>query len=164
MTLSPVRSGDNADRAVWHLGALIEFDATAEQTGGCFAVTRHTCRHGTAAPLHRHEREDEVFIVLAGELSVHIAGHWFRVPTGSTLFAPCGVPHAYRVESPVCRFLAVITPGGFEQWFTDTGTPAETLSLPPAPTEPPDVALLVSAAARHNVEILGPTPDPASAD
>ncbi|MGK8508122.1 cupin domain-containing protein [Nocardia asiatica] len=158
MTWSPVRSGDNAHRAIRHLGALIEFDATTEQTGGALAVTRHTCRLGTAAPLHRHDNEDEVFVVLNGELSVHIAGRWFRLPAGTTLFAPRGVPHAYRVESQVCQFLTVITPGGFERWFTATGTPAETLTLPPAPPGPPDFALLVTAAARHGVDILGPTP------
>jgi quercetin dioxygenase-like cupin family protein len=158
VTPSPLRSGDDVGRAVWHLGALIQFDATASQTDGRLAITRHTCRRGTAAPPHRHEHEDEIFIVLAGELTVHIEDQRFRVSTGATVFAPRGLPHAYRVDSDICRFLTLITPGGFEQWFAETGRPAESLSLPPAPTSPPDTTLLAAAAARHGVEILAPSP------
>ncbi|WP_157172557.1 cupin domain-containing protein [Nocardia pneumoniae] len=162
MTLSPFRSGDDTHRAVWHLGALVQFDATASQTDGRLAITRHTCRCGTAAPVHRHEHEDEIFIVLAGELTVHVAEQRFRVTVGSTVFAPRGLPHAYRVDSDVCRFLTVITPGGFEQWFAETGRPAESLSLPPAPTGAPDTVQLAAAAARHGVHILGALPPSAT--
>ncbi|MGY2093473.1 AraC family ligand binding domain-containing protein [Nocardia gipuzkoensis] len=95
---------------------------------------------------------------MAGELSVYVAGKWFHARSGSTVFAPRGLPHAYRVDSQVCQFLTVITPGGFEQWFVRTGRPAERLSLPSEPDGPPDIALLTSAAADHGVEILGPTP------
>ncbi|WP_040785822.1 cupin domain-containing protein [Nocardia pneumoniae] len=158
MTVPPFCSSDDQHRAVWHLGALVQFDATASQTDGRFAITRHTCRRGTAAPLHRHEHEDEIFIVLAGELTVYVAGRWFHVRSGSTVFAPRGLTHAYRVDSQVCQFLSVITPGGFEQWFAETGRPAESLSLPPAPTSAPDTAELTAAAANLGVEILGPTP------
>ncbi|MGY2093570.1 cupin domain-containing protein [Nocardia gipuzkoensis] len=158
MTLSPFSSNGDHDRAIWHLGSLVQFDATTDQTDGRSALTRHTCRRGTAAPLHRHQKEDEIFIVVAGELTVYVAGQWFHAKGGSTVFAPRGLPHAYRVDSPICQFLTVITPGGFESWFAETGRPAESASLPPEPTGPPDIGLLASAAARYDVEILGPIP------
>ncbi|WP_280313371.1 cupin domain-containing protein [Nocardia abscessus] len=156
--MPPFCSSGDQDRAIWHHGSLVQFDATASQTDGRFALTRHTCRRGAAAPLHRHEREDEIFIVLAGELTVYVAGRWFHVRSGSTVFAPRSLPHAYRVDSHVCEFLTVITPGGFESWYAETGRTAESLSLPREPIGPPDIGLLASAAADHGVEILGPTP------
>ncbi|MEV6322866.1 hypothetical protein AB0M45_16965 [Nocardia sp. NPDC051787] len=73
---------------------------------------------------------------MAGELTVHVADQRVEVSTGSTVFAPRGLPHADRVDSEVCRFLTLITPGGFEHWFTETGRPAESLSLPPVPASP----------------------------
>ncbi|MCP2280828.1 cupin domain-containing protein [Nocardia amikacinitolerans] len=158
MADAPFRNTDDLDRAIWHFGSLIQFDATAEQTGGRFAITRHTCLSGTAAPLHRHTREDELFIVVHGRLDIHIDGRRYHAAAGSITYAPKGLPHAYRAVSPTCQFLTLIAPAGFEQWFTETGTAAASLALPPTPTGPPDITALTAAAARRGVEILGPPP------
>ncbi|NKY60712.1 cupin domain-containing protein [Nocardia flavorosea] len=155
----PFQATDDVSRAVWHLGALMQLRLTGEQTGGRFALTEHRCRRGTAAPLHRHALQDETFIVLEGELAIHIDGRDFRAGPGSVTFAPRGLPHFYQAESEECRFLALIVPAGFEQWFVETGEPAGNLSLPPIPDSPPDVGALIAAAARYGVEILGPPPN-----
>lgn len=155
----PFQATDDVSRAVWHLGALMQLRLTGEQTDGRFALTEHRCRRGTAAPLHRHALQDETFIVLEGELAIHIDGTDFRAAPGSITFAPRGLPHFYQAESEECRFLALITPAGFEQWFVETGEPAGDLSLPPIPDSPPDVGALIAAAARYGVEILGPPPN-----
>ncbi|MGV0771424.1 cupin domain-containing protein [Mycobacterium syngnathidarum] len=147
---------DDVSKAVWHLGALVQFRITGEQSGGRFALTEHRCRRGAAAPLHRHELPDETFIVLEGELRIHIDGSLFRAEAGSTTFAPRGLPHSYQVDSDDCRFLALIMPAGFEQWIVETGQPAGDLSLPPITNSPPDVGALTAATARYGVEILGP--------
>ncbi|MBF6180797.1 cupin domain-containing protein [Nocardia otitidiscaviarum] len=154
----PFQAADDPTRAVWHQGALVQLRVIGAQTGGRFALTEHLCGRGAAAPLHRHTMQDELFLVLDGELSITVDGNRFRARSGSITFAPRGLPHCYHVESDRCRFLALITPAGFEQWFVDTGLPAGDLSLPPTHTSPPDVAALISAAARYGVEILGPPP------
>ncbi|OQO92455.1 hypothetical protein B1813_09665 [Saccharomonospora piscinae] len=154
---APFQTTHADTRWLWHLGSLLQLKATGEDTAGRFAITEHTCRQGAAAPLHRHSREDETFVVLEGELSIHIDGQVFSAAAGSLTFAPRGISHAYRVESPTCRFLALITPAGFEQWFTDTGEPATSPTLPPRPG-PADTAILADAAARYGVELLGPPP------
>lgn len=158
MVHTPFQITAGTGRAIWHFGSLIQLDATAEQTGGRFALTRHTRLFGTAAPLHRHTREDELFLVVHGQLDIHIDGHRHHAPSRINHSRPRGIPHAYRAVTPTCQFLTLITPGGFEQWFTETGTAATTLALPPAPTTPPDMAALTTAASRHGVEILGPPP------
>jgi len=47
-------------------------------------------------------------------------------------------------------------PAGFEGFFLSTGRPAEALTLPPPPAGPPDMAALLSAAAAHGCDIVGP--------
>ena len=154
----PFQAADDVSTAIWHLGALLRLRITGEQSDGQFALTEHLCRRGAASPLHRHTLHDETFIVLEGELAIHIDGRILRGAAGSFTFAPRGLPHSYRVESEECRFLALITPAGFEQWFVDTGEPAGAVALPPMPDGPPDVAALATAAARYGVEVLGPPP------
>ncbi|SFB39939.1 Cupin domain protein [Amycolatopsis marina] len=155
---APFQTTSADARALWHMGALLRLKATGEDTAGQFSLTEHTCRQGTASPLHRHTREDEAFLVLEGELRIYIDGRHYHAQAGSLTFAPRGLPHAYRATSPTCRFLALITPGGFEQWFAETGEPALSPNLPPAPSGPVDTTRLISAAARYGVEVLGPSP------
>ena len=70
------------------------------------------------------------------------------------------VSHAYVVTSATARFLTLHTPAGFEQFATEVGEPAQALTLPPPPAGPPDFAALVQAAARHQITILAPPPQP----
>ena len=45
---------------------------------------------------------------------------------------PRGVPHTFRVESPVAAMLGVIAPGEFEQLFRNLSVPAGERALPDA--------------------------------
>jgi hypothetical protein len=65
------------------------------------------------------------------------------------------------VSSEQARFLLVVEPAGFEDFVRALAEPAQRLELPPAPTEPPDVARLAAIAAEYGVEILGPAGIPA---
>jgi hypothetical protein len=51
------------------------------------------------------------------------------------------------------------TPAGFEQFPVEVGEPAEGLTLPPPPEEPPDMERMMSIAAKYDIEILGPLPE-----
>ena len=46
------------------------------------------------------------------------------------MFLPRGIPHTFRIKSPVARMLNYITPGGFENFFSTIGTPATSFELP----------------------------------
>jgi quercetin dioxygenase-like cupin family protein len=154
----PFQTAVNEGRALWHLGALMQFKATGEDTGGQFWLAEQTSAKGYASPLHRHTREDELFITLEGELSIEIDGKHYEAPTGAVTYAPRGLSHTFRVESPTSRFLILTTPAGFEQWFFETGEPAQSLTLPPEPTEPPDFGRIIGALAAYGVEPLGGPP------
>ena len=53
---------------------------------------------GIATPLHRHTREAEAFFVLDGLSSTGPATRPSSSPTGSFLYLPLGVPHAFRIR------------------------------------------------------------------
>ena len=79
---------------------------------------------------------------------------------GTAAFLPRRLRHAYVVTSATARFLVLHAPAGFEQFAAEAGQPAEALTLPPPPAEPPDLAALAKAAARHGITILAPPPQP----
>ncbi len=102
------------------LGEQVQALLRSEHTGGRLAVGIVTTPPGGGPPVHVHEREDELFHVLEGELEAFSSGTWTRVPAGGTVFLPRGIPHTFRNASArPCRFLVVLTPGGFERYFAD---------------------------------------------
>lgn len=153
----PFQTATGEGRAIWHMGALLQFKAVGAETGGRFWLAEQTSARGYASPLHRHTNEDELFIVLDGEISVEVDGKPFAAPAGSVTYAPRALSHTFRVESPTSRFLILTTPAGFENWFFETGQPAGSLTIPQMP-EPPDVGALIGSLAAYGVEVLGPPP------
>src|SRR5262249_34428436 len=112
-------------------------------------------RRGAASPLHVHEREDEQFLVLEGSVGFVIGDERAIAHAGQSVFLPRGVPHAYVVLSDTARVVGSATPGGFEAFFTDLGTPV-------VPGEPPaagpSIPELIEAGPRFGVALVGPPP------
>ena len=67
--------------------------------------------------------------------------------------------HVHR-RSEQARFLLVTEPAGFDGCFARGERARSALEIPPAPTEPPDIAGL-TALAEYGIEILGPPGIPA---
>lgn len=124
----------------------------AEET--CSLVDAEAER-GNMPPLHVHHDEDEVFYVVAGRLSVLTPGSTVTLAPGEAAFAPRGVPHTYRVESDTARWTVATTAGGFASFVAETSTSAAADGYAP-PELMPEPAVLVEAAARQGIEILGP--------
>jgi quercetin dioxygenase-like cupin family protein len=155
-----VISGPDTQAAIWFLGALAQVRVSGEQTGGAFALADHLARRGNASPVHVHDRDDETFFVLDGELRVFVGEEEHTAGPGTVAVLPRRLRHAYVVTSATARFLTVHTPAGFEQFAAEVGEPARALTLPPPPAGPPDFAALAQAAARHQITILAPPPQP----
>ena len=159
--VTPIVAQPGEGEALWFLGVLATIKASAETTGGAVAVIEHLAPRGTGSPLHVHSREDEWFYVIDGELTIWVDGETIVAPAGSFVFGPKGIPHTFMVSSPEARFLLVVEPAGFEKFMRAAGEPAALLEIPPAATEPPDVAALSAAAAEFGIEITGPPGIPA---
>ena len=72
--------------------------------------------HRDGPELHVHDAEDDAFLVLEGELTVH-AGERDRIaaPAGTFVLAPPGVPHTFSNDTgEIVRILNVHAPAGFD--------------------------------------------------
>lgn len=118
-----------------------------ERTNGSVAIVEHTLAPGLlGAPPHRHTREDETSYVLEGQLTVQIGADVVTAGPGEIVVKPRGISHTFwnAGDQPV-RFLEVISPGGFEDYF------AELASIIPA-DGPPDAGAIAALGARYGME------------
>lgn len=155
--MKPFLATPEQGRAIWHMGALMQFRATSADTNNQFWLAEQTSNLGYASPIHVHSREDELFYVLDGELSIEIGDQMYRPTPGSTVFAPRNIPHSYKVESARARWLVLGTPGGFDGWFFDTGKPAQSLEVPEFnPADFPDFGDVIASVQAYGGQVLGP--------
>jgi len=153
---APFVAGPGEGRAIWHLDTLMTFQALAEHTGGRLAAWEQLLPHHSSPPLHVHSDADEAWFVLDGTLTFRVQDDEFAAEAGAFVWAPRGLAHTFRVDSPTARVLGLALPGGFDRFVLATGRPAEASTLPPPPAGPPDMGALVSAAREHGMEVLGP--------
>jgi 3-hydroxybutyryl-CoA dehydrogenase len=149
------QTDDGAD-ALWGLGGLWIIRLSAAQTGGTFSLIEVRMVRGCATPLHRHDSDDETFIVLDGALALLVAGARVDAGPGDIVHLPGGEIHAWRVQSAEARFLIIATPQ-HEAFYRDASVPAPALTQPPNPGVL-DLPVIRAAAARHGVELLAPPP------
>jgi mannose-6-phosphate isomerase-like protein (cupin superfamily) len=140
----------------WYGNSLFEFLVPAAATGGALSVFRATMPEGFGPPRHVHTREDEVFLVQEGEALFDIDGRILRAGPGTTVYMPRGVPHTFRVLSPVAVMLGVMTPGGFEELFRNLGVPAGARTLPEPGAVPFDVPAVMAEQERLGTQVVGP--------
>ena len=70
--LQPIILPSQGGRALWHLGALLNFKALTSETGGQYWALEGLADSHMAVPLHAHTQEDEVWFVLEGEIEFTI--------------------------------------------------------------------------------------------
>lgn len=143
--------------AYWFLGSLVTVKVSGEQTRGRLTVLDFVNPPGFAPPLHRHLTEDECFYVISGRARFRCEDESFEARAGDFVFLPVGSTHSFRVvgDEPL-RTLQITVPAGFEEFTAEAGEPARQRELPEA--HPVDPVALTSAAARHDIEIVGPPP------
>src|ERR1700757_2099853 len=130
-----VISGPDVQAAIWFLGALAQVRVGGEQTGGAFALADHLARRGNASPVHVHDRDDETFFVLDGELRVFAGEEEHAAGPGTVAVLPRRLRHAYVVTSATARFLTLHTPAGFERFAAEVGEPARPSPCPRHPRD-----------------------------
>ena len=135
------------------LGLPTWIKAGRELTGGQFSLIEQIIPAGFESPWHVHHSEDESFYVIEGQMSVILESGRTLLQAGDFAFGPRGIPHGFRIEGEgPARILLMTTGSDFADFIAETSVPRDT---PPAA---PDMALLVAAAERHNLAILGPLP------
>jgi quercetin dioxygenase-like cupin family protein len=89
--------------------------ASQRSTAGALTVFETTI--GAGPPLHVHDREDECFYVLDGELSIRCGSDTHDALAGSFVFLPRGRPHRFWAKDQPARLLLITVPGGIEDYF-----------------------------------------------
>jgi mannose-6-phosphate isomerase-like protein (cupin superfamily) len=118
VTVTTADAAENLDRAGGRvMRLLIDADATGQRLS---ALVCEVPAGSAGPPLHIHPGTDELFLIQDGTLLLHADGVTRRLGAGDAAFVPRGAPHTFAStpDGPV-RFLAVHTPGGFEQMHRD---------------------------------------------
>ena len=103
-------------------------------------------------PRHIHHAEDETFVILTGACRVWIEGEEQLLNAGQSAFIPRGKEHTFQpVGDQPCRHLVILTPGGFEGFFTDMAAGKFAI--------PDDMPSIVESGERHNMTFTGPPLD-----
>jgi quercetin dioxygenase-like cupin family protein len=126
------------------------------------SVVQFEAARGFGPPLHRHEHEDELFVVLDGELRFFVDDEVLEGPTGSIAYLAAARPHGFQVVSDIATLLNVTASRThvprFDEMVSALGVPTDPTSLPaPASIDPGRVA---EVCADHGITILGPPPPP----
>lgn len=118
--------------ALWFHEALFSTKARALDTGGQFSLFDQIAPKGFAAPPHFHSAVTDSFYIVDGELDYAVGDTvYYGVTAGGFIYIPHSTRHEFRVISDTARFLLLVTPGGFEGYFEDLGSPAQEFDLPP---------------------------------
>jgi quercetin dioxygenase-like cupin family protein len=114
-------------------------------TGGAFAIVEHDLPpRQLGAPVHTHAGEDEYSYVLSGRLTAQIGEEILEAGPGDVVLKPRGIAHAFwnAGDEPV-RFLEVISPAPFEEYFFEAA----------GPLNAGDLAAVGAVAARHRLDL-----------
>jgi quercetin dioxygenase-like cupin family protein len=131
------------------LGVRYKTILSAAETEGAMSVVDSLSPAGSGPPRHLHEREDETLVVLTGQCEFWLEGRTFIKGPGETSFIPRGREHTFRVvgDQP-SRHLVILTPGGFEGFFSEMARGAFRI--------PEDMGQVGASAARHGLRFTGP--------
>ena len=133
---------------------MYEVVTTAKDTGGRFFGFIATEPPGGGPPLHTHDSEDELFVVLEGEFTFTIGGCVTKAGPGGSAVAPRGVAHCFKnCSDDRARMLIAFTPGGIEGFF-DYGMPMNGT----APSDEYLIKRIVELGPQFGVTLLGPSP------
>jgi len=149
-----IRNAADAERRWFYGGAIQTWLAKAEDTAGTFLLCDTKMEQDKVTPLHTHPADESMF-VLEGELLVHMDGHESILRTGGLSIAPRGVPHAFKVLSPVAHVLFLHTPGTCEAFYMGASEPlAKDVETGLVDFD------LITASGRENggFELVGPPP------
>jgi mannose-6-phosphate isomerase-like protein (cupin superfamily) len=93
--------------------------AGTQMTEGRFSLHVVSCEAGyQGPPLHIHQRNDEAFFVVEGDLRFRVGEETVSVGPGGFVFVPAGTAHSFANDSDAAsRHIELFAPGDFESYF-----------------------------------------------
>jgi mannose-6-phosphate isomerase-like protein (cupin superfamily) len=102
------------------------FKADGPETGDRYCVSEWFVEPRESGPgPHRHEANEELFVVTEGTMWFLIGEDWIEAPRGTFLRVPAGVTHDFenRSDERAAAFNVFIPGGGFEASFRAWASP-----------------------------------------
>jgi len=150
-TISPFFEAASDHKGHNFAGIAIRVQVPSDATAGALAMFEEWTAPKGGPPLHVHEHQIEVFMVLEGTYEFLIAGQLHPAGPGDTAVVPAGAEHAFwNTGSTPGRLLFTLSPG------TDTEAVFRDLEPFLAGDGPPDVAAINQAFAARGFRIVGP--------
>lgn len=101
-------------------GTEITVHVGKEETDGRYSLLEYTVEPGFDVSPHWHRELTEAFYVLNGSMTFSIDGTERTAGPGEFLFVPPRTIHSVEaVGDDSCRFLLVVSPGGFEDYLRE---------------------------------------------
>ena len=104
------------------LGSIgVRFMIDGDETDRGFSLVEHPMSaRALAAPLHRHNREDEYSYILEGRMGALLGDEVIEGGPGDLIFKPRDQWHTFwNAGDEPCRILEIIAPAGFERFFAE---------------------------------------------
>jgi quercetin dioxygenase-like cupin family protein len=116
-------------------GARVVIKASGEHTLGQLGVMESTYPPGLSVHKHVHAGEDEMFYVLAGQLTGYCGQDAWTAGPGSFVFVPRGQPHSFMVtDTGPARALVIAAPPQLDRQIAERGESALPWTNNTAPT------------------------------
>ena len=132
-------------------GNEVLFKLATGETHGMFSLgLSFVSASDSAVPLHVHDNEDEMFIIVEGTYRVFMDGAWSDCGPGSVVYFPRGVMHTfYLIGGHDGKHWVLTTSNAFRDYFTRA---AEMFAAGGAP----DRARLAALGAQYGMRLVGP--------
>ncbi len=128
------------------LGDQVDILVNGEMTNGQSMTMLETSPPGGGPPPHRHENEDETFVIIEGEFELLVDGEWVKASAGDAFYRQRGTVHGFRNSGPTTgRILIFVQPGGFEKYLEELSP----LSVPA------DLPKLIEISTRYGISFPG---------
>ena len=114
-------------------GIGVRFMIPGADTGERLSLVEHPMPpRALAAPLHRHNREDEYSFVLEGRMGALLGDEVLEAGPGDLVWKPRGEWHTFwNAGDEPCRILEIISPAGFERFFQELSDMGGALAADP---------------------------------
>ena len=104
------------------LGSIgVRFMIDGAEADERFSLVEHPMSpRALAAPLHKHNNEDEYSFVLEGRMGALLGDDHIEAGLGDLVHKPRGQWHTFwNAGDGPCRILEIISPAGFERFFAE---------------------------------------------
>ena len=106
-------------RSVWLRGTRVQFKVESDSAAG-MSLTEWDAAPGFDTGAHVHERLEETWYVLSGELEFRVGEETFTAGAGTTVFVAPHVPHAFANRSGAnATFLLAMSPPEHDRYFDE---------------------------------------------